>query len=83
MKGYLFKTGRKEKGVMVKEFYELDAIKARKLLGSGEISSADLLESCIGRINAVNPMVNAVVTECFERARAEAKIADKLVKKKK
>jgi amidase len=41
-----------------------------------EISSRDLLEHVIARIERINPALNAVVTTDFERARAAADAAD-------
>lgn len=42
----------------------------------GRVSSSEVVEACIRRIEAVNPMLNALVMPSFERARAEAKAAD-------
>ncbi len=36
----------------------------------------DLVESCIARIEAVDPAINAVVTKAYDRARAEAREAE-------
>ncbi len=55
---------------------DLTAIELRRLIGRKEISPVDLLESCIARIEAVDPTVNAMVTRCFDRARDEAKAAE-------
>jgi amidase len=41
-----------------------------------KISSVELVTAYIKRIEAVNPKLNAVVFPCFERALAEAKLAD-------
>jgi Asp-tRNA(Asn)/Glu-tRNA(Gln) amidotransferase A subunit family amidase len=41
---------------------ELTATEARRLIGSKALSPVELLDSCIARIEAVNPAVNAVVT---------------------
>lgn len=54
---------------------DLSAVEARKLIGQKKLSPIELLESCIERIEAVNPAVNAVVTTSYESARAEAKLA--------
>ena len=43
---------------------------------AGEISSRDLLELYIDRVERLNPPVNAVVTLDLERARADAARAD-------
>jgi len=42
----------------------------------GELTSADLLEAHIARIEAVNPLVNGLVAHRYEAARAEARAAD-------
>lgn len=54
---------------------DLGAVDARTLIGQKQLSPLDLLESCIGRIEAINPAVNAVVTKAYESARQQAKAA--------
>lgn len=56
---------------------ELSATEARRRIGAKEISPVELLESCIARTEAVNPAVNSMVTTCYDRARAEAKVAER------
>src|SRR3546814_12481046 len=47
---------------------------------SSDVCSSDLLlESCIERIEAVNPAINAVVTKDYDRARKAAKAAEDAV----
>jgi len=46
------------------------------LLRSGAFSSLELVDSCIARIEALNPDVNAVVAKDYERARESAGAAD-------
>src|ERR1700735_4447799 len=58
---------------------ELSAVEARRLIGTKQLSSSELLESCIGRIEAVDHAVNAMVARDFDRARAAAKAADAAV----
>jgi amidase len=58
---------------------ELTAVEARRLIGAKQLSSSELLESCIHRIEAVDHAVNAMVTRDFDRARATAKTADAAV----
>lgn len=55
------------------------AVELRRLIDGREISPVELLEACIARIEAVNPYVNAVTATCFERARREAKAAERAV----
>jgi amidase len=59
------------------ELCDLSALEARWLIGTKEISPVDLMESSIARIEAVNGTLNAVVAWDFERARMEAKIAER------
>ncbi len=46
------------------------------LLQSGEVTSLELVDSCIARIEALNPKLNAVVAKDYERARERARAAD-------
>jgi amidase len=50
----------------------LDATAQAELVRSGEVSAADLVEAAIGRIEAVNPKLDAVIRTRFGQARAEA-----------
>ena len=52
------------------------ATKLAAAIRSGELTSRDLLELYLDRIERLNPPVNAVVTLDAERARAEADRAD-------
>ena len=45
-------------------------------LGAGEISSCELLDHVVGRIESVNPPLNAVVTLDLDGARRAAELAD-------
>ena len=60
---------------------DLSAVEARWRIGTKELSPIELLESCIDRIEAVNPTVNAMVATCYDRARAEARSAERAVVK--
>jgi amidase len=57
----------------------LSAVELRRLIGARELSPVELLEACIGRIEAVNPHVNAVTATCFDRAFEEARAAERAV----
>ena len=61
------------------ELCDLTAIEARRCIGTKEISPVELLESCIARTQMINPIVNSIVTTCYDRAREEAKVAEKHV----
>ncbi len=51
----------------------LDATAQADLVRSGEATPAELVDAAIARIEKLNPRLNAVVTERFEKARAEAR----------
>lgn len=52
---------------------DLSAVAARAAIGRRELSPVDLLESCIRRIEAVDPAVNAMVALDLEGARRVAR----------
>jgi amidase len=54
----------------------LSAVEARTRIADKSLSPVALLDSCIAQIERANPVVNAVVATCFERARAEAIAAE-------
>lgn len=54
------------------EYARHDALALAALVRSGEVSSAELVESAIARIEAHNPRLNAVIRKRYEQARAEA-----------
>ncbi|MGU9980616.1 amidase [Phreatobacter sp. HK31-P] len=58
---------------------DLTAVEARRLIGAKKLSASELLESCIGRIEAVDPAVNCMVARDYEGARATAKAVDAAV----
>ena len=58
---------------------DLDAVSARRMIGDRSLSPVELLESCIGRIEAVDHAVNAVVARDFSRARLAARRAEQAV----
>ena len=58
---------------------ELSAVTLRRLIGRKAVSPVELLEDCLERIAAVNPVLNAVTAMCTERAREEARAAEQAV----
>ena len=50
----------------------MDAVGQAELIRSGEVSATEMVDAAIGRIEAVNPQLNAVVRDRFDRARTEA-----------
>ncbi|MBX2854439.1 MAG: amidase [Rhodobacteraceae bacterium] len=55
---------------------DLSAVEARRLIGAKKLSPVELMESCLLRIEAVNPAVNALVTLDAEGAMAAARAAE-------
>ncbi len=55
---------------------ELTITEAVGLLESGEISAAELVDDCLIRVDAVEPIVNALVTVTYETAAEKAKAID-------
>lgn len=58
---------------------DLTALEARRLIGRKALSPVELLDSCAGRIAAVNPAVNAMVALDLDRAGAAARAAEAAV----
>lgn len=61
------------------EACDLSAVEARRLIGSKKLSPVELLDSCLKRIDATNPALNAIVARDDKAARAAAKAAEKAV----
>ncbi|MEE7494472.1 amidase [Methylobacterium oryzae] len=59
---------------------DMSAVDLRRLIGRGDISPVELLDSCLARIARINPAVNAVVALDTERARAAAQSAEAAVR---
>ena len=64
---------------MTTEPCDLSAVEARRLIGRKALSPVELLESCLSRVEAVNPAVNAMVALDTDRARAAARDAEAAV----
>lgn len=58
------------------ELWQLDATELAALIRSGKVSSREATESVLGRIDAVNPLVNALTCTLHEEALAAADRAD-------
>ena len=54
------------------ELATLDLVGQAELVRRGDASPLELVDAAISRIEAVNPMLNAVIIPLFDRARAEA-----------
>ena len=66
----------KRRGHFLKNFeqlLELDALGQKELLDKKEVTTAELTDFYIDRIQKYNPKLNAVVTEMFDTARERAK----------
>jgi len=49
------------------------------LLQNGDVTTSDLIDASVTRMDQVEPQVNAVVTRCIDRARATPSAADNLL----
>jgi Asp-tRNA(Asn)/Glu-tRNA(Gln) amidotransferase A subunit family amidase len=65
--------------VVLTEPCDLPAIEARRRIGRRDLSPAELLESCIARIEAVDKAVNAMPARDYDAARAAARNAGRAV----
>ena len=54
------------------EFYAYDAMGQAALVRSGQVSSSELVEAAIKRIEKLNPVLNAVVHKLYDDGRAVA-----------
>jgi hypothetical protein len=61
---------------MPDDLWQLDASELARLIRFGRISSREATESCLARLDAVNPEINAVVRVRAEEALAAAGAAD-------
>jgi aspartyl-tRNA(Asn)/glutamyl-tRNA(Gln) amidotransferase subunit A len=59
---------------------DLGLVEAADLVARGEVSSAELLEACLARLDAVNPRINATIWLDRDRARAAAAAADRALR---
>lgn len=51
----------------------LDAIDQAALVASGEVSAVEIIDAAVARIERLNPELNAVVTDTFDRALARVR----------
>lgn len=61
----------------------MSATQMAQALRDGEVSSRDLVDAHIAKIEAVNPRINAIVQKRYDDARAEADAADAKIKRAK
>ena len=61
---------------MTTEPCDLSALEARRLIGRKALSPVELLDSCLARIAAINPAINAMAAMDPEAARTVAKAAE-------
>ncbi len=61
------------------QMHSLSIHEARRLLHSRQISARELTESCLTRIEQVEPQVKALLSVCADSARAQAREADALL----
>ena len=64
---------------MGEELHSLTIHELGRMLASREVSAAEALESVISRIEAVDGQVNAYITNTYDRAREQARLADSML----
>jgi len=64
-----------EINVTMDELAFLDATAQAELVRRKEVTPAEMVEAAIGRIERLNPALNAIITPLFERARDAAEVA--------
>jgi len=52
---------------------DLDAVGLVEALRAGNVSATELVEAAIGRTETVNPALNGLAYEAYDRARARAR----------
>jgi amidase len=55
---------------------DMKAVELRRLIGTRQVSPVELLRDCIARIEAVNPVLNAIVATDFEGGLQAARAAE-------
>jgi amidase len=74
--GYLDDIDAGAPGRHSAELWRLDAVELARLIRLGVVSCRDTVDSALGRLEAVNPRINAVVRSMNAEARAAADAAD-------
>lgn len=59
-----------------KDLTSRTALELRRLIGRRDISPVDLMKACIDRMETLNPGVNAIAATDFDRALAQARLAE-------
>ena len=62
---------------MTSEIWQFSATEAADLIARRQLSSAQVIDAHLARIDAVNPVLNAVVRVLADEARAAAESADR------
>lgn len=61
----------------IEEYRRLDATAAAEAIRSGTIAPTELVEAAAAAVEELNPSLNAVVSECIDRALGEAEVVDR------
>ncbi len=56
------------------EYHKYDGLGLAELVSTRQVTAGELVEEAIGRIEAHNHRINAVVYKMYEQARAAAKV---------
>src|SRR5690606_28778038 len=72
-------TAKRELGSRVTDLFRLDATELAQGIRTRRFSSREAVASCLARLDAVNPRINAVVDVLAEQALVAADAADRAV----
>lgn len=75
------KTPKTDRSVSTRDLWRLDAASAAAMIRSGTISSRGLIDSVLGRLEDVNPRINAITLTLADDARRSADQADLAVQR--
>src|SRR5262245_62757800 len=68
-----------EHAAMSNELWKNSALELAAMIAGKEVSSREVVDAHLARMDEVNPAVNAVVRRFDEQARAEADAADRML----
>src|SRR5260370_19955921 len=67
-------------GLLMSEIWQLSAAEMAHRIARRELSSAEVVDAHLARIDAMNPALNAIVRVLADEARAAAALADRRAK---
>ncbi|KAL5285664.1 FAAH2.2 family protein [Megaselia abdita] len=77
----IWKNGSRGKQVspITDPILKLSAVELASKIRNKELSSVNVLKAFIARVDQINPLLNCVVDNCFDKALEDAQVADDLI----